>query len=312
MAPIVAIMAALNPAHAGLRFELMHDQVEVVGELRTDFGRRDLTLMDIGRWNSMGYHEIRRANPDINLWNPGEGRAILIPALFVLPDGAREGMLVNRAEKRLYYFHRDAAGRPVVTTYPIGVGIEGRETPSGARARIVRKLESPAWYPTAGVIANYKERGLYLPRRIPPGPDNPLGDHVLMLDLPGIMLHGTNRPDGVGMRVSQGCVRLFPEHIRYLVETVPLGTSVQFVDQPIKLGQRDGKVYLEVHPDADGRAPTLAEVIDEIDRWRSANRGRAGLLLDMDKVATVADAATGVPEVVSGETDQAGLVSQAH
>jgi L,D-transpeptidase ErfK/SrfK len=278
--------------------ELPDPAAEVVGENRIEFARRSDTLMDIARWTNMGYREIRRANPDVDLWKPGEGTKVLIPSRFVLPDGPRDGILINRAEKRLYYFHLDAeTGTNQVTTYPIGIGREGRETPLGS-TRITRKLDNPAWYPSDETIADYAERGLELARVVPPGPDNPLGDHALLLDLRGYLLHGTNRPDGVGMRVSQGCVRLYPEHIRDLVERVALGTPVHFVDQAVKLGVHQGRLYLEVHADAEGRGPDPNQANTLIQTWLAENADRLTAPVDREEIRKVLLSADGVARSV--------------
>jgi L,D-transpeptidase ErfK/SrfK len=272
---------------------------EVIGEISYEHARRSDTLMDIARWLSMGYREIRRANPDVDLWVPGEGTRVLIPSKFVLPDGPREGIVINRAEKRLYYFRPDPeTGEPAVTTYPIGIGKAGRETPVG-HARVTQRLENPAWYPTEGVRADYRSRGLDLPPMVPPGPDNPLGRFALILDMPGYLIHGTHRPDGVGMRVSQGCVRLYPEHIEELVFDVPIGTPVAMIDQPVKAGYLDGRLYLEIHPGHDDSVPEMAEVRAVVERAWQRNRDRLGETVDWQRVEEAWKNADGVPRVIS-------------
>ena len=272
--------------------------MEVVGETQYEHARRSDTLMDIARWLSMGYREIRRANPDVDLWIPGEGTRVLIPSKFVLPEGPREGLVVNRAEKRLYYFHTNDSGQPAVTTFPIGIGKAGRETPVG-NATVIQRLENPAWYPTEGVRADYRSRGVELPRVIPPGPDNPLGRYALILDLDGYLIHGTHRPDGVGMRVSQGCVRLYPEHIERLVFDVPIGTPVAMVDQPVKAGFRDGQLFLEIHPGHDDSVPDMAEVRAVVERAWQRNRERLDSAVDWELVEDAWHNADGVPRVIS-------------
>jgi len=281
-------------------YALDQPETEVVGEIQWEHARQKDTLMDIARWQNMGYREIRRANPEVDIWIPGEGTRVLIPSLHVLPQGPREGIVINRAEKRLYYYFDDPdSGQLQVRTHPIGIGRQGRETPASGSARVVTKLDRPAWYPTEGVRADYASRGITLPAVIPPGPENPLGEHVLVLDMPGYLIHGTHRPDGVGMRVSQGCVRLYPEHIRWLVETVPLGTPVHFVDQPIKLGFRDDRLYLEVHADAHGSAPELGLVKDRLESWIENNGHKLKSPINHDQVASVASAADGIPVVIT-------------
>lgn len=317
-APALALLLALvtQPSLAE-PWPVEPGRTQVVGELTIEHARRSDTLMDIARWLNMGYREIRLANPDVDLWNPGEGTRVLIPSLFVLPDAPMEGIVINRAEKRLYFFHEDpASGRQQVSTHPIGIGRAGRETPIGV-TRVTTRLDNPAWYPTDGVIADYASRGIELPRVIPPGPDNPLGEHALVLDLPGYLIHGTNRPDGVGMRVSQGCVRMYPEQISHLIGQVQVGTSVRFVDQAIKLGEREGHLYLEVHPGGDGKLPTRAEVEAAIDQWLRAHGQRLRHDPDLAEAALILERADGVPgRVTPGRANQvdqkkAGIASDA-
>ena len=292
--PTMLCTVVAGPAWAE-RWSFEPGKDQLIGELRIEYARRSDTLMDIARWLNMGYREIRLANPDVDLWKPGEGAQVLIPSLFILPDAPPEGIVINRAEKRLYFFNEDPeSGQPQVTTHPIGIGRDGRETPVGT-ARVTARLDNPAWYPTDGVIADYAARGMDLARVIPPGPDNPLGEHALVLDLPGYLIHGTNRPDGVGMRVSQGCVRMYPEHIRRLITEVPLGTPVRFVDQPLKLGERDGHLYLEVHPGPNGKVPDTSDLADAIDAWMELHGQRLTHSLDMALAETLLGEANGVP-----------------
>ena len=295
----LGLLLLLAAPAAASTYVMDDPEAMVVGEIHIEYARRSDTLMDIARWLNMGYREIRRANPDVDLWIPGEGTQVLIPSMWVLPDAPRDGIVINRAEKRLYYFHTDRdTGERLMTTHPIGIGRQGRETPLGS-ARVIQKLDNPAWYPTQGVIDDYASRGLELPRMIPAGPENPLGEHAMVLDLPGYLIHGTHRPDGVGMRVSQGCVRLYPEHIRELIHKVPLGTPVHFVDQPVKLGIRDGDIYLEIHAGANGQAPELDEVWTTIDQWLSRNGPMPATLIKRQQVEQVMELANGVPRVVS-------------
>lgn len=296
---LLCVLPALGLATS---YPLTQPDAEVIGEIRHEHARRSDTLMDIARWLSMGYREIRRANPDVDLWIPGEGTRVLIPSLFVLPDAPREGIVINRAEKRLYYFHADPVSKDrMVTTYPIGIGKAGRETPVG-KATVIQRLENPAWYPTEGVRADYRARGIELPRSVPPGPDNPLGRFALILDMDGYLIHGTHRPDGVGMRVSQGCVRLYPEHIEQLVFEVPIGTPVAMIDQPVKAGYRDGHLYLEIHPGHDDSLPELGEVRRIVERAWLRHRHRIAGPINWDHVEAAWQGADGVPRVVTGRT----------
>ncbi len=276
---------------------------DVIGEMVHDTARHEQTLMDIARLHNLGYRDIRRANPNVSVWMPGEGSTIVIPTRFVLPDVVREGIVINRAEKRLYYFHNDPEdGFSVVTTHPIGIGRVDRQTPVGT-ATVSQKLDNPAWYPTDAVRADHASRGMYLPRMVPPGEDNPLGDHAILLDLPGYLIHGTNNPDGVGMRVSQGCIRLYPEDIRDLMPIVPVGTPVQIIDQPHKVGIEDGVLYVEIHPgsyrESEG-GPGRTELFEAVGRMLALRGDELHGAVDWDLIEKVLERADGVPVAVSG------------
>ncbi len=226
-----------------------------IGVVTTALAQHEDTLLDVGRRFGVGYEEIIAANPGVDPWLPGEGTEILIPARFVLPDAPREGIVVNLPEHRLYYYPPVKPGeRPIVRTYPISTGKMDWKTPLGV-TRIVSKQEKPNWYPPASVLAEHEANGDPLPKVVPPGPDNPLGEHAMRLGLPSgaYLIHGTNRPAGVGMQVTHGCIRMFPEDIAELYGMVPVNTKVNLVDQPTKLGWHRGTLYIERQPAARGR-----------------------------------------------------------
>ena len=284
-------------------FKLANPETKLVGKVGVVRAREQDTLMDIARAHGMGHQEIRRANPQVDIWVPGEGTAVTLPSSYLLPDAPQEGIVLNRGEMRLYYFHSDPeTGESLVTTYPVGIGRADRQTPTG-RTRITMKIHKPAWYPTENVRADYAARGRELPRTVPPGPDNPLGDYALMLDIPGYLIHGTNRPDGIGMRVSQGCVRLYPEHIEALVHQAPLNTPVTIVDQPQKVALVDGHLMAEVHPAAYGEAESALDrerqLIDKIGAFLAERENELRGKVDWDWVTEVAHRAEGIPYVIS-------------
>jgi L,D-transpeptidase ErfK/SrfK len=213
---------------------------DLIGALRFYVSRPEDTLLDIAVANDIGILAISAANPGIDPWIPGADQLILLPTAHLLPDGPREGIVINKAELGLYWFPK----RGPIRRHAIGVGREGFDTPVG-ETRIVRKQKDPTWYPTARTRADRPE----LPPVVPPGPDNPLGRHALYLGWPTYLIHGTNKPYGVGRRVSRGCIRMYPEAIERLYEEVPIGTRVTVVDQQVKAGWHEGELYLEAHPD---------------------------------------------------------------
>ena len=219
----------------------------VVGEPQIVFASEQHTLSDLAREYGLGYDEIIAANPGVDPWLPGKGTPVLLPTQHVLPDVARRGVVLNIASKRLFYFPEPAEGEPQrVLTYPIGIGRVGWETPLG-ETTVISKAKDPHWWVPASVRREHAEMGDPLPSVVPPGPDNPLGHRVLKLDMPGYLIHGTNAPYGVGMRVSHGCVRLYPENIELLYELVAIGEPVTIVNEPFLFGTADGVLYFEAH-----------------------------------------------------------------
>lgn len=219
----------------------------VVGEVQVVRARYEDTLFDIARQYNLGYEEITQANPGVDPWLPGAGTPIFLPTHFILPDAPREGMVLNVATMRLFYFPPvQPPEPPVVMTYPVGIGRVGWATPTG-QTRVVARAKNPTWYVPASVRREHAEMGDPLPAKVPPGPDNPLGGFALRLGIPGYLIHGTNKPEGVGMRVSHGCVRLYPEDIEALYKQVSVGTPVRIVNQPILVGWLGETPYLEAH-----------------------------------------------------------------
>lgn len=302
---LIVLLYALFNASRAETFRIMPADSQLIGGVQVIQARPDDTLSDIARLYSLGFGEVRKANPDVDPWLPGEDTSIVIPTRFILPDAPREGIVLNRGEMRLYFFHQDpATGNPMVTTYPVGIGRVDRQTPVG-NSRIINKLRNPTWYPTPDVRADYAARGLELPVSVPPGPDNPLGEYALVLDRPGYLIHGTNRPDGIGMRVSQGCVRLYPEHIAALVSRVETGTPVTIVDQPFKLAISGGRLMIEVHPVVypDGSEADSASgeqrLIEQISLLLAQRGDQLATDVDWEKVTEVFQAANGLPTVVT-------------
>lgn len=229
-------------------FTLTSDDQSIIGEPQIVFTGADDTFSDLARTYGLGYDELLAANPGIDPWLPGEGVAILLPTQFVLPNATKRGVILNIATKRLFYYPQAAEGEPQqVLTYPIGIGRVGWETPLGDTT-VVAKAKDPSWWVPASVRAEHAEMGDPLPSIVPPGPDNPLGTRVLKLDMPGYLIHGTNQPYGVGMRVSHGCVRLYPENIEFLYTLVDIGEVVTILNEPYQMGSIDGRLYFEAHP----------------------------------------------------------------
>ncbi len=232
---IGAVFIVNNAAHA-------YDK-PYIGEDKNYSAKYVDTFVHLARDYNLGFVEIRAANPGIDPWIPGEGTKLVLPLRHLLPEGPREGIIINIAEMRLYYFEKEDEA-PI--SVPIGVGREGLDTPLGTTT-VVRKTEGPHWYPTQRM----RDEDPELPAVVKPGPENPLGTHAIYLGWPTYAIHGTNRPFGIGRRISSGCIRLYPEDIKQIFAKVPVGTKVTVVDQPVKTAWIDDKLYIEAHPDRD-------------------------------------------------------------
>lgn len=240
-APVEPELPLPVPTH---KFELAPGQ-DVIGALQITTSTRDDTLSDIARRFNVGYEEIVRANPKVDPWLPGEGTQIVVPSQFIIPNAPREGLVINVPQMRLFYFPQVKKGEPqVVYTHPIGIGRVGWATPMGV-TKVVRRTKDPTWRPTPSIIKEHRENGEELKSVIGPGPDNPLGRYAFYLGWPTYMIHGTNKPAGVGLRSSHGCIRLYPEDIELLYSMMPVGTKVRVVNEPFVFGFQNDKLYLQ-------------------------------------------------------------------
>ena len=287
------------------KFELADPKDDLYGEVQLTTAGKEDTLPDIARRFNVGYEEIVRANPGVDPWIPGVGRKIVVPTQFVLPNAPHEGIVINLAALRIYYFPKHKKNEPaLVYTHPIGVGKVGWVTPEGV-TKIISREENPTWRPSAGVRKEHAANDDPVPAVVPPGPDNPLGKYKFTLGWPSYLIHGTNKPYGVGLRSSHGCIRLYPEDIAKFYEAVPLGTPVRVVNQPFLFGWHDGQLYLQAY--------TVFE--DDARNWSKAQKALllksmsprlekllkvSGTKIDWEAVTQVANAPRGLAVPVSG------------
>jgi len=237
----IIIWSLATPTYA-LTYTIKKDS-DIVGEVQTATVLPGESLADIGRKFDVGIYEMLASNPSLHPKRPRSGSKVVVPSQFILPTAQRQELVINLAEMRLYYFHKDGN---MVSTHPIGIGREEWETPVG-QGTIIQKTKDPTWRPPASIRHWYEEHEMYLPEIVPPGPKNPLGKYAMRLSIPGYLIHGTNRPSGIGLRTSSGCIRMYPEDIESLYYKIPLGTSVRIVNKPYKIGKHYGKLYLEAH-----------------------------------------------------------------
>jgi L,D-transpeptidase ErfK/SrfK len=281
----------------GAEYVLPTNGDNVIGSVTTAVAEHEDTLLDIGRRYGVGYEEIIAANPGVDPWLPGAGTEILIPSRFVLPDAPRDGIVVNLPEHRLYYFPPAKPGeRRVVRTYPISTGKMDWKTPLGI-TRVASKQERPNWYPPQSVRLEHEAKGDPLPPFIPPGPDNPLGEYAMRLGIPGgsYLIHGTNRPAGVGMQVTHGCIRMYPEDIAEFFAMIPVNTKVNLIDQTTKVGWSRGTLYIERQAPLEGTDdPTHMDPSELTKRVNAAIAGHQADV-DWDGARRAFDQATSVP-----------------
>jgi L,D-transpeptidase ErfK/SrfK len=277
----------------------------VVGQLQATYARHEDTLSDLARRFNLGYDEIVRANPGVDPWLPGEGTRIVLPTQFVLPDAPRTGIVINVAALRMFYFPKPAKGeQPVVVTHPIGIGKVGWATPVG-KTKVVAKRKDPTWTPPDSVRREHAKKGDILPAVVPAGPDNPLGAYAMRLGWTSYLIHGTNKPAGVGMRVSHGCIRMYPEDIEAIFGDVPVGTPVRVVNQPVLYRWQDDSLYVQAYPPlAKKGAPAESVERNEFSdalasaMWQVAKPN--GGFLELELTQSVVEEARGIAVPVSG------------
>ncbi len=262
---------------------------DVIGRLAIIRLQKGDTLPDIARHFGLGINEVSAANPEVDVWVPMAGERIILPLSFILPDVPRKGIVINLAAMRLFQFTGN--GPMTVSTYPVGVGTEERPSPTG-QMHVERKAIRPTWHVPASIAEDHRKKGDPLPDKVLPGPLNPLGEYALYLSKPSYLIHGTNKPASVGLRATNGCIRLYPEDVENLFENTPVRTPVLIVNQPYLVGLRDGVVYLEVHA-----SPEDLDT-DEFDKAYAklkAIENKSGHRLDWSKVKTVLAEARGIP-----------------
>ena len=293
--PLLLLVAGVEAA----RYPMPAPGNDLIGQPLLIRASRSETLLDIARRHGLGQEEILLANPAVDRWLPQEGDPVWIPTEFILPDARREGLVLNLPEMRVYLFQPSVGDAPAaVDTYPASIGRMDWRTPLG-ETRLVRKQRNPSWYPPKSLKQEAAAKGESLPDVVPPGADNPLGSHALRLGVPGYLIHGTNKPYGIGMRVTHGCVRLLPEDIEELFGRVRVGTPVQILNQPVKTGWQDGVLYVEVHPPLDEDQNAQADLLRfTLERVYSELEKRPAVL-DGKALRQAVEQALGVPVAVS-------------
>ncbi len=298
---------------SGSVFELPADGSTVVGADITITSHYKDTLLDFARQYSLGYDEIIRANPGVDMWLPGEGTPILLPGRRILPPGPHEGVVVSLPEHRLYYFPKTTHnGKRVVITYPVSIGKLGRNTPLG-QTRVIAKIVHPSWYPPASIRKEHAEAGDPLPAVVGPGPENPLGDYKIRLGF-GVgtyEIHGTNNPTAVGLAITHGCIRMYPEDVAALFPQLPVGTSVRLINVPVKVAWVDGELLLEAHPPVNAQGETFEPNVEKFSDLLRAAVGETTVAINWDYAREVLQKANGVIATVGLDADDPSVPDSA-
>jgi L,D-transpeptidase ErfK/SrfK len=293
-------------------YELPADGPAVIGadtSIRTHYTD---TLLDIARKYSLGYDEIIRANPGVDMWLPGEGTQIVLPGRRILPPGPRQGVIVNLPEHRMYFFPKATQnGKRVVITYPVSIGRLGRTTPMG-QTHVIAKVAHPAWYPPASIRKEHAEAGDPLPAVVGPGPDNPLGDFKIRLGFGDgtYEIHGTNNPTAVGLAITHGCIRMYPEDVAELFPMLSVGTSVRLDNDPVKVAWIDGELMLEAHPPVNAQGESFEPDVDQFSDLLRRAVGETTVAINWDYAQEVLRKADGVITTVGLEADDPTVPNQ--
>ena len=308
---LAALALAIAPAGASL-YPLPRDGSAVVGADANVTTVYEDTLPDLAHRYSLGYYEIIRANPGVDVWLPGAGKHLTLPGRHILPAGPREGIVVNLPEHRLYYFPKPGPHETaIVITYPVSIGKMDWRTPLG-ETHVIAKITHPAWYPPASIRKEHEKNGDPLPKMVGPGPDNPLGDFALRLAAGRgeYMIHGTNNPVAVGMAVTHGCIRMYPEDVAALFALIPVGTKVRLVNEPVKVAWVDGRLFLEAHPQVDEEGQSIAPDVKDLSQKLQHALGDETAAVHWDLARATLKAANGMPTLVGLAADPAAAKLQ--
>jgi L,D-transpeptidase ErfK/SrfK len=286
-------------------YTLSSPDAPVVGEDQTIETVYEDTLYDLARKYSLGSEELIRVNPGVDPWLPGAGTKLTVPGRHILPPGPREGIVVNLPEHRLYYFPKPKRGGPIeVITYPVSIGKMDWRTPLGI-THVIGKQKNPTWYPTESVRKEHAAAGDPLPASVPSGPDNPLGRFAMRLAVGNgtYLIHGTNNPIAVGLAVTHGCIRMYPDDVAALFPLIPVGTQVRLINQPVKVAWVDGELFLEAHPPVDAQGQSFEPNIDQFADMLRTAVGDTTVAIHWDYAREVLQKADGVIATVALEAD---------
>jgi L,D-transpeptidase ErfK/SrfK len=295
---------ALSSANATI-YTLAKPEDTVVGQDQTVVTVYEDTLYALAAKFSLGSEELIRVNPGVDPWIPGAGKQITVPGRHILPPGPREGIVVNLPEHRLYYYPKPKRGGPIeVITYPVSIGKMDWRTPLGL-TRVIQKQKDPTWFPPESVRKEHAEAGDPLPPKVGPGPDNPLGAYAMRLAAGNgtYLIHGTNNPIAVGLAVTHGCIRMYPDDVAALFPLIPVGTPVRLINEPVKVAWVDGELLLEAHAPVDAQGQSFEPEIEEFSALLKAAVGETTVAIHWDYAREVLQKANGVIATVGLEAE---------
>jgi L,D-transpeptidase ErfK/SrfK len=306
-AAAVALLFAIGFAPLGYAttYRLANANDTVVGEDLTVMTVYEDTLYDLAAAYSLGSEELIRVNPGVDPWLPGAGKLLVVPGRHILPPGPHEGIVVNLPEHRLYYYPKPKRGQPIeVITYPVSIGKMDWRTPLGL-THVIQKQKDPAWYPPESVRKEHAEAGDPLPARVPPGPLNPLGAYAMRLAAGNgtYLIHGTNNPLAVGLPVTHGCIRMYPDDVAALFPLIPVGTPVRLINEPVKVAWVDGELLLEAHPPVDAQGQSIEPDLEQFSAMLQAEVGDTTVAIHWDYAREVLKKADGVIATVGLQED---------
>jgi L,D-transpeptidase ErfK/SrfK len=300
---VVLLALCQAPCAYATAYPLPGSNGSVIGRDETIAAVYEDNLYDLARKYGIGTEELIRANPGVDPWLPGAGKQIIIPGRHILPTGPREGIVVNLPEHRLYYYPKPKRGAPVeVITYPVGIGKMDWRTPLGL-THVSQKTKAPTWSPPESIRKEHALAGDPLPARVPPGPDNPLGLYAMRLAVGDgtYLIHGTNNPIAVGMPVTHGCVRMYPDDVAELFPMIRVGTPVRLVNEPVKVAWVEGELLLEAHPPVDAQGQSVEPDVEQFENLLRAAVGDNTLAVHWDYAEEVLKKADGAIATVGVE-----------
>jgi len=300
---IALLLAAANVSCFATTYEITEPTQSVFGEDQSVQTVYEDTLYDLARQYSLGSEELIRVNPKLDPWIPGAEKTVFIPGRHILPTGPHRGVIINIAEHRLYYFPKRQPRMPQqVITYPISIGKMDWHTPLGL-THVIAKQKDPWWHPPKSVREEHAKDGDILPAAVPPGPDNPLGTRTMRLAVGNgtYLIHGTNNPIAVGLAVTHGCIRMYPEDVEALFPLVPVGTEVRIINEPVKVAWVNGELLLEVHPPVDAQGQTYEPDVDKFSELLKEAVGKSVVAIHWDYAREVLARADGVLATVGLE-----------